>query len=103
MFRQSVDHACQGDRIGICVTQFDSKLLERGLACTPGLLLTAYGLLINLEKIPYFKQTIKDRTKFHITLGHETIMARLHLFQSKESELSFDIEYEHCNEISVDT
>lgn len=29
--------ACgRGDRAGICVTQLDAKLVERGLACTPG-------------------------------------------------------------------
>lgn len=27
---------CRGDRLGICVTQLDAKLVERGLACTPG-------------------------------------------------------------------
>lgn len=35
MFRQPVQQASQGDRLGICVTQFDPKQLERGLACTP--------------------------------------------------------------------
>ena len=26
----------RGDRLGICVTQLDAKLIERGLACAPG-------------------------------------------------------------------
>jgi selenocysteine-specific elongation factor len=34
MFRKPIDKAIQGDRIGICVTQFDPDKLERGLVCT---------------------------------------------------------------------
>jgi len=33
MFRKPIDKAIQGDRIGICVTQFDPDKLERGLIC----------------------------------------------------------------------
>jgi len=36
MFRKPAKLVRQGDRAGICVTQFDPKLLERGLVCTPG-------------------------------------------------------------------
>ncbi len=51
MFRQAVECAFQGDRLGICVTQFDPKLLERGIACTPGSLPTSYGLIVNVDKV----------------------------------------------------
>lgn len=39
--------ARQGDRVGVCVTQLDSTLIERGLACAPGAWQAAYqeGLL----------------------------------------------------------
>ncbi len=33
----------QGDRVGICVTQFDPKQVERCLVCSPGCLPTLYG------------------------------------------------------------
>lgn len=33
MFRKPIDRAMQGDRIGICVTQFDPDKLERGMIC----------------------------------------------------------------------
>lgn len=36
-------NSLKGDRVGICVTQFDSKLLERGLVCVPGVVLSATG------------------------------------------------------------
>lgn len=36
MFKAPVAACARGDRVGICVTQVDAKLIERGLACTPG-------------------------------------------------------------------
>lgn len=99
MFHQAVETACQGDRLGICVTQFDPKLLERGMACTPGALPNAFGLIIDMNKIIYYKQPIKNKTKYHITLGHDTVMARVHLFKSTIPGLNFDSEYQFCDEI----
>ncbi len=103
MFHQGVESAFQGDRLGICVTQFDPKLLERGIACSPGSLPMAYGLIVNVDKVVYYKQTIKNKTKYHITLGHETVMAQIHLFQSAVPELNFDIDYKYCDEIAEKT
>ena len=34
----------QGDRVGICVTQFDAKQVERCLVSSPGHLPTLYGI-----------------------------------------------------------
>lgn len=70
----------QGDRVGVCVTQFDPKLLERGVVCTPGSLRTLYAAVISVRKIGYFKGSLANRAKFHITMGHETIMARVAFF-----------------------
>jgi selenocysteine-specific elongation factor len=36
MFRAPVQQCSAGDRVGICVTQLDAKLIERGLAAAPG-------------------------------------------------------------------
>ncbi|KAI9522946.1 hypothetical protein NQZ68_032509 [Dissostichus eleginoides] len=80
MFRRPVSGAMQGDRVGVCVTQFDPKLLERGVVCTPGSLRTLYAALISVRKIGYFKGSLSTRAKFHITVGHETVMARLTFF-----------------------
>lgn len=70
----------QGDRVGVCVTQFDPKLLERGVVCTPGSLRTLYAAVISARKISYFKGPLATRAKFHITVGHETVMAKVTFF-----------------------
>ncbi|KAM3878331.1 selenocysteine-specific elongation factor [Diretmus argenteus] len=80
MFRKPVSGAMQGDRVGVCVTQFDPKLLERGVVCTPGSLHTLHAALISVRKIGYFKGSLSTRAKFHITVGHETVMARVTFF-----------------------
>lgn len=80
MFRKPVSGAMQGDRVGVCVTQFDPKLLERGVVCTPGSLHTLYAAVASVRKIGYFKGSLATRAKFHITVGHETVMARVTFF-----------------------
>ncbi|XP_057295904.1 selenocysteine-specific elongation factor-like [Hydractinia symbiolongicarpus] len=80
MFRQPIKTIVQGDRSGICVTQFDPKRLERGVVCTPGYLVYLYGAVVRVNKIPYFKGSCINKTKFHITVGHETVMAKLQFF-----------------------
>ncbi|KAG9332638.1 hypothetical protein JZ751_014736 [Albula glossodonta] len=80
MFRQPVGSAMQGDRVGVCVTQFDPKLLERGMVCTPGSLRTLHAGLISVRKIGYFRGALTTRSKFHITVGHETVMAKVSFF-----------------------
>ncbi|XP_039884677.1 selenocysteine-specific elongation factor [Simochromis diagramma] len=80
MFRKPVSGAMQGDRVGVCVTQFDPKLLERGVVCTPESLRTLFAAVISVRKIGYFKGSLSTRAKFHITVGHETVMAKVTFF-----------------------
>ena len=65
MFKRPVESASQGDRVGMCVTQFDPALLERGLAATPDVVPTFSTAIVSTTKIKYFKQAIKRNTKFH--------------------------------------
>lgn len=54
MFRQPVTRASQGDRVGVCVTQLDASLIERGLACAPGTVPTFRGAVAAVEKIRFY-------------------------------------------------
>jgi len=105
MFRKAVDRISQGDRAGVCVTQFDAALLERGLACTPGSAPLTYAIIIDLSSIPYYKGEIRSKAKFHISLGHETVMSKITMFkQHTQTSASFDVqsEFEFIEELSVD-
>lgn len=105
-FHQAVTSASQGDRVGVRVTQFEAETLERGLASTPGTLRKAANCLIQLNPIVHYKQTIRNKAKFHILLGNETAMGNLLLFScsNSDSEVSFDpsLEYFYEDEVRND-
>jgi selenocysteine-specific elongation factor len=96
MFRKPIDRAIQGDRIGICVTQFDPDKLERGLISSPGIIKIFHGLIVRINKVKHFKHEIESRTKFHITSGHSTVMGKIVLFidHSGNNQFDFGREYE---------
>ena len=101
MFRQPVTKVSQGDRAGICVTQFDPKLLERGLVCQPSSIPTIFAGIISVQKIQYYKGQVSSKAKFHITIGHETVMGKAQFFglpvsvDSSPSTDSFDFSQEY--------
>ena len=86
MFRHPVSKAMQGDRVGICVTQFDPKLLERGLVCTPSTIPATLAGIVSVEKIHYYKGPVASKAKFHITIGHDTVMGKAQFFGLPTSE-----------------
>lgn len=52
MFRKPVERAIQGDRIGLCVTQFDPDKLERGLI---GELFLSFIFFVQINNIDRFQ------------------------------------------------
>ena len=55
MFRRPVQRCAAGDRVGVCVTQLDPKLVERGVACAPGSVPTFSGAIAAVGKIRFFQ------------------------------------------------
>ena len=105
MFRQPVQKAIQGDRLGICVTHFEPKLLERGLVCSPGAVQSLYAAIVQVNKVPFFKFPITSKSKLHISIGHETAMASILLFSLPQGgvspqEFSFTEEYIYVEDYS---
>lgn len=101
MFRQPVQKANMGDRVGVCVTQFNAKLMERGVISKVGYLQPIYAAVIQLQRIQYYKNAIKSKTKLHISVGHETVMANLILFKDVDKNKQFDPlrPYEYIEEL----
>ena len=95
IFRKAANHALQGDRAGLCVTQFDASLLERGLVSTPGYLPNVFAMIISLKKIRFFKSDVASGSKFHVSIGHSTILSTVTLF-TNESEEPFDYSQEYA-------
>lgn len=51
MFKKSVKVASQGDRVGLCVTNLDPKLIERGVAAAPGSVPLLHNILVMVKKV----------------------------------------------------
>ncbi|KAG2429383.1 hypothetical protein HXX76_011148 [Chlamydomonas incerta] len=86
MFKQPVQRANAGDRVGVCVTQLDSGLIERGLACSPGTVPTFRGAVAAVEKIRFYAGRVPSRAKFHVSVGHATVMADMTFFGLPDGE-----------------
>jgi selenocysteine-specific elongation factor len=84
MFRKPVKGARQGDRVGICVTNLDASLIERSIACAPGTVPLLTSVLCMVKKVRFFKHPCKSMSKFHISIGHETVIATAVFFGSKQ-------------------
>lgn len=102
-FMEPVNMAKMGDRIGICITQFNAKQLERGIACEPNHLQPILAAVIDLNRINHYKFSIKSRSKLHLTIGHSTVMAKITIFSDEYSKEigSFSPlnEYEYIEEL----
>ena len=94
MFRRPVSRAVRGDRVGICVTSIDAKLLERGIACSPSSLSFASVIICIVRRVRFFRSQIRSGSKLHVTTLHSTMVATCTFFGATElSHLQQDTSY----------
>lgn len=98
-FHQSIQAAGKGDRVGISIGQFDSKLVERGVLASPGSVRVFTTCLVRVKKIQYFKQSILGKSKYHITCGNETVMGNCTFFSGKIDRFDPMYMFEYENEL----
>lgn len=106
LFRKPVKAIIQGDRAAICVSNLDPQLIERGIAATPSSISPISTALCLLKKVRYFTLPCKSNSKFHITVGHSTVLANVIFFGNddlksfiNESRIEFDWQKEYiCQE-----
>jgi len=108
MFKKPVQVARRGDRLGVCVTQLDATLVERGVLAAPGSVPTIDGALVRVERIRFYKQRIPSKAKVHVTVGHATVMAVVHFFgrelpaggpEGDVAGFDFGADYAHQDEL----
>ena len=81
MFRKPVPQAKQGDRIGLCITQFDASLMERGIICgRDAHVVSTSACIAQVKKVRYHKLPVEPSHKYHITVGHSTVMGVMKFF-----------------------
>lgn len=79
-FKQNVDGAIQGDRIGICIPRVTPNA-ERGdiYSCAEDLLSNDRFVFL-VDKIRFYKMRIENGSKLHISFGHTHCMGTIFLF-----------------------
>ncbi|CAD7700999.1 unnamed protein product [Ostreobium quekettii] len=82
MFKQNALKIQGGDRAGVCVTNLDPAKIERGLAAAPGTVPTFQGAIAWVDKIRFYSGSVKSKSKFHVTVGHSTVMATVRFFST---------------------
>lgn len=108
IFRKPVDKAAQGDRCGICLANVDAKQFERGVIAEPNFVKNTFAVIVSVNRIKHFKSNIETGSKFHISIGHETLIGKVELFGLAESDMKseasqnlfdFNQEYTYLNEL----
>ena len=86
MFKRRCTQISQGDRAGICVSNFDATQLERGVCATPGSVKYVSGCIALVRKIVphYTGPPLKNKSKYHVSVGHSTVMATVSFWGCQE-------------------
>ena len=84
MFRKPVKSARQGDRVGICLTNLDAALIERSIAATPASVPLLNKAVCLVKKVRFFRFPCKSNSKFHISIGHMTVIANVMFFGANQ-------------------
>lgn len=105
-FRKSINLAKAGDRIGLCITQFDPNLLERGMIAKANYLKEINMAIFKINLVKYFKGSISSKSKFHMSIGYETVIGKITLFAIPKSTIvnnafNFANEYEYLDSIDM--
>ncbi|EPY19445.1 selenocysteine-specific elongation factor [Strigomonas culicis] len=102
MFRRPVEQAHKGERVGLSVTQFDPALMERGTLCGVTTGAEAAGgpsgqrmqrssvWVARAHRVRYHALPCDNHTKFHITIGHTTVMGTMRYFARPAAAAPFD-------------
>lgn len=104
MFRNPVDKIGPGDRAGICVTHLDPSIMERGFLALPdSLLICQTCLLTDVKRIYYFKGSVSSKQCFHVSIGQDTLLARITCLRRANKitkNVDEELEYEYLEEIT---
>eukprot|EP01105_Mastigella_eilhardi_P002246 TRINITY_DN1271_c0_g1_i3.p1 TRINITY_DN1271_c0_g1~~TRINITY_DN1271_c0_g1_i3.p1 ORF type:complete len:533 (-),score=93.32 TRINITY_DN1271_c0_g1_i3:750-2135(-) len=99
VFHRPVTSASLGDRVGVCLAQFESKTFERGLVADPGTVCEIRAAVATLQRVPYYKAELLAKSKFHVTVAHTTVMASVFFFKGCSDKFGFDQQFEYVREI----
>ncbi|VDK43407.1 unnamed protein product [Taenia asiatica] len=100
MFRNPIEEIGPGDRAGICVTQLDPGVMERGYLAAPDSLSTCQAcLLTEVAQIVYYKGIVCSKQRFHVSIGQDTVLARITCLRRVENTKTAGEEFEYAEKL----
>lgn len=80
------------------MTHLDAENIERGIACAPNSMTKINKFVMEIKKVRLYKRSIKNKAKFHIITGHQTVMGEIRLFSSPSNQIKLDESYQSIND-----
>ena len=74
VFRRPVQFCQQGDRAGLCVTQLDAKLVERGIVCAPGSVPTFSAAIAAVERVRFYSGKLPSSSKVRSAMDVQHVL-----------------------------
>merc|ERR1711957_873234 len=74
--------------------------MERGIAASPRSVRLISGALAVVKKVRYYRGSLASGTKFHVSVGHTTVMATVTFWGAKEIALRLKNERRKLNQVS---
>lgn len=60
--------------------------------CTPGSMPSFSACIVPVERVRFFKLACPSKRKYHITLGHTTVLATVHFFSPANPDAQTAVE-----------
>lgn len=86
MFKEPAKRAVKGDRVALCLPQVDAGAIERGFVAAPESIKPLKGCVASAVKVRYYKASVQTGAKFHVTIGHATVLATVTFFCEPRNE-----------------
>ncbi|KAF1771599.1 hypothetical protein GCK72_003426 [Caenorhabditis remanei] len=85
-WKQRVAHVASGERAAFLVTpSFDENRFSRCISGPPGTLKSTKTVLATVEPIQFFRKSINSKSKIHVAVAFETVMAECQFLRDAEN------------------
>ncbi|CAI5443257.1 unnamed protein product [Caenorhabditis angaria] len=100
-WKTSRDKIETGERAAILVTNFEAARFSRAIVAVPGYLKPMKECLCDVEPIQFFRSSLSSRTKMHISIGYETVMAECQFLRKSGISNSGEDEFQQLDKMEM--
>ncbi|PIC54268.1 hypothetical protein B9Z55_003587 [Caenorhabditis nigoni] len=91
-WKQRVSHVAAGNRAAFLVSpSFDESRFSRCISGAPGALKPTTHVLATVDPIQFFRKSINSKSKIHVAVAFETVMAECQFLRDADSGEEFEV------------